>query len=425
MKRVIILSTALLASLYAAEPKPFEVSAVAGGVFPVSDTPLADQFVYGGEIQYNADYYFVPELQILQSYETGYTDFSSRGGSNSVLYTTYLTRIGLNAVHDFWSKDSGFVPFYKLGVGYETLNDTHYFENDDSAYVDLGFGAKYFFYHDRFAVKVEGLYMQKLNDPHYDINLGILGGITYAFGGDEPAPVEAAAGIADQDGDGVADDCDKCPDTPKCVQVDATGCPLDSDHDGVPDMDDKCPNTPAGVKVDASGCPIDSDGDGVPDSLDKCPDTPAGVAVDASGCPIDSDGDGVPDSADKCPNSAKGFAVDSDGCEIAPVIHTNFKYNSFTVPAADAAKVQTYGQFLKRNGFGVKVIGYTDSVGSEAYNKKLSEKRAGSVAKIIKEQGVPADRVFTEGRGESNPVASNSTEEGRAQNRRVEFERLP
>ena len=60
----------------------------------------------------------------------------------------------------------------------------------------------------------------------------------------------------------------------------------------------------------------DSDGDGVPDSRDRCPNTPKGVQVDEHGCPLDSDGDGVPDYLDKCPGTPKGAKVDKDGCEI-------------------------------------------------------------------------------------------------------------
>jgi outer membrane protein OmpA-like peptidoglycan-associated protein len=118
----------------------------------------------------------------------------------------------------------------------------------------------------------------------------------------------------DSDGDGVPDDKDLCPNTPRGATVDVHGCPIDSDHDGVPDGIDQCPNTPLGAKVDAKGCPIDSDGDGVPDGIDQCPDTPKGAVVDAKGCPIDSDGDGVPDGIDQCPNTPKGAVVDAKGC---------------------------------------------------------------------------------------------------------------
>lgn len=66
--------------------------------------------------------------------------------------------------------------------------------------------------------------------------------------------------------------------------------------------------------------------------------------------------------------------------------------------------------------------GHTDSIGAEAYNQKLSERRANAVKAYLVNKGVPADRIYTEGKGEAQPVASNKTREGRAQNRRVEIE---
>lgn len=69
----------------------------------------------------------------------------------------------------------------------------------------------------------------------------------------------------------------------------------------------------------------------------------------------------------------------------------------------------------------IDVIGHTDSVGSDAYNQALSERRASAVAQYLVNQGVLADRIFVAGRGESQPIASNETEEGRARNRRVEI----
>ncbi len=66
--------------------------------------------------------------------------------------------------------------------------------------------------------------------------------------------------------------------------------------------------------------------------------------------------------------------------------------------------------------------GHTDSIGTEAYNQGLSERRANAVKDYLVNKGVPADRIYTEGKGELSPVATNATREGRAQNRRVEIE---
>lgn len=132
-------------------------------------------------------------------------------------------------------------------------------------------------------------------------------GLTYKFGADP----------YDDDGDGVPNSLDKCPDTPRGVAVYSDGCPIDMDGDGVPDYLDRCPNTPKGALVGADGCELDSDGDGVPDARDQCPNTPKGIPVDASGCPLDSDGDGVPDYLDKCPGTPKGTRVNAEGCSLA------------------------------------------------------------------------------------------------------------
>ncbi len=117
-------------------------------------------------------------------------------------------------------------------------------------------------------------------------------------------------GCQDKDKDGVADNDDRCPDVPGLARF--KGCP-DSDGDGIEDAKDKCPNE-KGTDV-FQGCP-DTDGDGVEDTKDKCPATPQGVKVDANGCSADSDKDGVIDSDDKCPDTRAGVKVDDKGCPL-------------------------------------------------------------------------------------------------------------
>ncbi len=238
----------------------------------------------------------------------------------------------------------------------------------------------------------------------------------------------------DSDHDGVPDYLDKCPDTPKGVKVDKYGCPLDTDGDGVPDYRDICANTPKGVKVDDLGCPFDSDGDGVPDYLDKCPNTPNNVKVDKDGCPVDSDHDGVPDYKDNCPNTPVGTRVDTNGCPIvkAPEVKhiilsagTNFAFGKTELlPSAYKELDKVVKVMREDTGSNWRIIGYTDNVGSAKVNKKVSLKRAESVLDYFLSKGLDRNRYRVVGMGESNPVASNHTEAGRAMNRRVEIIRI-
>ena len=243
-------------------------------------------------------------------------------------------------------------------------------------------------------------------------------GIQYSWGG------SATRRVVDTDGDGVADDMDKCPGTPAGTAVDSSGCPLpqDDDGDGVTNDADKCPNTPAGAKVDATGCEPDSDGDGVGDSRDQCPNTPAGTPVDEKGCERDGDGDGILDSQDKCPDTPKGERVDATGCPFNKELllqGVKFATNSAellpeSVPVLDRA-IATLKRYPELK---VEVAGHTDSRGADAYNQQLSARRAATVLKYLQDGGV-TNTLTSRGYGEREPIASNDTDEGRLQNRRV------
>ncbi len=253
------------------------------------------------------------------------------------------------------------------------------------------------------------------NEKPIDYVAGI--GVQYSWGGSSRRSL-------DSDGDGVTDELDQCPGTPAGRAVDSSGCPLplDDDADGVNNDFDKCPGTPAGAKVDASGCELDSDGDGVADSLDQCPNTPTGARVDEKGCELDSDGDGVVDSQDKCPDTPKGDRVDSVGCSFKEEIKlpgVEFETGKAELKPESLSALNMAIATLKRYPeLNVEVAGHTDSRGSDALNLDLSSRRADTVLKYLTEGGV-TNAITSRGYGERQPVASNNTDDGRQQNRRV------
>ena len=230
----------------------------------------------------------------------------------------------------------------------------------------------------------------------------------------------------DSDNDGVCDKYDKCPDTPPCCIVDEFGCPKDSDGDGVCDGCDKCPDTPKCAVVDANGCPKDSDGDGVYDGCDKCPGTPKCAVVDANGCPKDEDGDGVPDGCDECPGTPKGVEVDEVGCpkcDLSKLEGITFRFDKSDIipepnPILDMAVDIIKSCTMTKK---IEIDGHTDWIGSDAYNMKLGMRRAESVKKYLVDHGVPETELVTKSFGESKPITTNETTEGRAMNRRIEF----
>lgn len=149
---------------------------------------------------------------------------------------------------------------------------------------------------------------------------------------------------------------------------------------------------------------------------------PAPAAVIA-----DADGDGVPDSRDACPDTPRNYAVDERGCpimldEVARIdLTVQFDFDQSVVKPEFFEDIRRVADFLAANDDVVAVVeGHTDSAGSDEYNQGLSERRAAAVRQVLIERfGVSAARVTSVGFGESRPVTSNASAEGRAQNRRV------
>jgi outer membrane protein OmpA-like peptidoglycan-associated protein len=152
----------------------------------------------------------------------------------------------------------------------------------------------------------------------------------------------------------------------------------------------------------------DEDGDGVFDRRDRCPETPANTPVDHRGCP-----------APQYPASVKSEPAQSEVITLSDVL---FAFNqSELTPTAKSQLDALMSKFEDADVVSIKVVGHTDGVGSDAYNQALSERRASSVAEYLLSQGVAPNKVTSEGKGASQPIADNETEEGRAKNRRVDL----
>ncbi|MDH3691645.1 MAG: OmpA family protein [Gammaproteobacteria bacterium] len=175
--------------------------------------------------------------------------------------------------------------------------------------------------------------------------------------------------------------------------------------------------------VPATPAPIDSDGDGVSDDHDKCPGTDAGIVVGPDGCELDDDGDGVPNGKDKCPNTRQGVKVDRNGCEIIVRLKGPlFEFDkSRLLPEAIAILDQAVSVLKEHDAKRIEIAGHTDSIGTDEYNQALGERRAIAVRDYLVKIGLKASRFVVKSYGESKPVATNETKEGRAQNRRVEL----
>lgn len=248
----------------------------------------------------------------------------------------------------------------------------------------------------------------------------------------------------DTDGDTVADRHDECPSKPEDQDgyQDDDGCPdPDNDGDGILDRNDECPDE-AGLEV-RQGCPEQhSDDDGIPDRKDECPGDPEDFDGyrDDDGCPDrDNDGDGIPDDRDECPDKPETVngVEDDDGCpdekkSKAKVVgqkiefegRVQFPFNRASVKPQSYDLLEDVAEILREYEHieKLRIEGHTDDQGDASYNKRLSEKRAANVKSFLVDRGIAETRLIAKGFGESQPLTTNTTPEGRSTNRRVEFE---
>ena len=265
----------------------------------------------------------------------------------------------------YLTDEGGILPYAALGVGLLTLEQEGISADDDSEEsVNFGLGVKTHL-GKRLRARIDGRWLHGL-DSHTDHSVITLG-LGYVFGASAKAPKVIASAFVDADKDGV--------------------------EDGV----DQCLSTPAGVNVDAKGCALDTDRDGVADHLDKCVDTDSKHKVDATGCAV---------------VLTEDVSID---------LKVKFASGSDVVDAAYFNEIRGVARFMEQYANSEVVIeGHTDTSGSAAYNKKLSQKRANAVASLLTEQyGIDVNRVKAVGYGEEQPLVEEKTPADHAANRRV------
>lgn len=358
------------------------------------DRDLSETGTFGVGLEYR----FQPNWAVEAMYSRADADRKYVSGSSD------FDEIRLDGTYYFAGPEEAWNPYVSLGAGHADFGTDATGptwtsgSNHDETRVNVGTGFRYNV-NDSVSIRGDLREFHGIDESTFDtqVSLGLSFAFTRTVSSAKPAPAEPMG-------------------------------PVDSDGDGVPDSRDQCAGTPAGATVDSTGCEPDADMDGVADARDACPNTPRGAEVNSRGCELDSDNDGVVNSADLCRNTTTGATVDADGCEgVTETVQTfnievQFPNNSSVIGGSYDNEIRRVANFLKENpGTIVEIAGHSDSTGKASYNQDLSQRRAEAVAtRLTDVLGVDPAKVSAKGYGEEEPVASNSTNEGRAANRRVE-----
>lgn len=380
--------------------------------------------------------------------------FEASGGG----FKTFLLPVDVNLVYNLLPESKA-RPYLNLGAGL-TLWDIRKLDNEISTFSrgtsvtgshlnftligGLGFE---FFLTNEIVFNTSANYHRLLKGDEDTIGFGddannaiaeLRVGLTYFWGA-----------FRDKDRDGIEDKLDLDPLHPEDVDgfKDDDGAPdPDNDSDGIPDIDDKAPNDPEDMDgfQDYDGVPDpDNDNDTIEDMKDKCPQSPEDFDEfeDHDGCPeYDNDNDGIPDSLDQCPNWPEDYNdyLDEDGCpdekpKPEPIEKgKNIVLQGVTFPSGSAVLTQAsyaaledvFHTLIDFPHIEIEIQGHTDNTGNFNSNMKLSELRAHAVRRYFINRGIEPARIRAVGYGQLHPVADNSTNPGRAANRRIEFVRI-
>ena len=368
MKKIILASVLCSSLAFAASNSSnqysYEITPFAAGILSDSKVDLKDDNYFNGglSIAKNLDDSIIDQVELgfMRSQSAEY-----KNGSN-----TNMNRIFLNAVKKY-PLNQRWAAYGLAGLGNQDVSQESG-ENEDSMFFNWGVGLRYDIPYYGIALKSDVRHLLSFENSRNDIMYTL--GIAMPLGKKYNEKIEAKVPVVEEEK----------------VMAKVPVVDGDDDNDGVLNSKDQCPNTAPGTVVDRYGCEVDDDKDGVVNRLDKCPDTSPGVKVNEQGCVATID------------------------------LKINFDSNSSVIKNQYNEIITKFADILNENkNLKATIEAHTDSRGSDEYNEKLSQRRADSAVRALEEQGIDASRLNAIGYGESQPIATNETAEGRAVNRRV------
>ena len=349
---------------------------------------------------------FIGEVghQIKPKLDLSYVSIDDKYGVDSLFQTS---------INAFFKSDYGYqniIPYFYGGLGYEYVSGSR-FDFESNFYLQEGIGLEIPISQpsDDLHIVTELRFMQIIGgedgqDSEISLFLGLKlpFGKTFSYGGGGYRggynPIDTQQSYADLENETYL--------TEEFIELQQEPAPTPIDSDS------------------RFGLYVDSDGDGVKDSMDVCPNTPAESAVNDRGCPIRDNRRYIEkprETFSSVPIKQRGTSSFKILPTTRKILDIHFKLNSDEVAQSSRETIRKFVGAVNHASSKITVEGYTDSTGSYEKNIALSQRRAEAVKKLMIQYGVDSSRIKAVGKGSLNPISTNDTEVGRAENRRIEI----
>jgi outer membrane protein OmpA-like peptidoglycan-associated protein len=370
------------------------------GLTTIEDNFSFDQHSFGVDFIGEIGYQFKPKLDF------SYISIDGAGSVDSLFQTS---------VNAFYRSNYGYqniVPYFYGGLGYEYVSGARdYF--DSSFYFQEGIGLEIPISQpsDDLHIVTELRLMQMIgSDDGQDSEMSLFIGLRLPMGSTFSSYSSPSPSLTSSNYPEVAEDL---PEVEESIS-------RSSDYESNNVRENRSFSNEHSAFSSDLGVFSDEDGDGIEDSLDICPNTPRDTVVNKSGCPIRDDTIYI-EPRRKTPSYRTTYSHKALP-KRSKILDIHFKLNSAVIEQGSRETVRRFVEAVNRTSFSTIVIkGYTDSTGSYEKNIALSQKRAEAVKELMIQYGIDSDSIKAVGKGPLSPIAPNETEEGRALNRRIEI----